>query len=74
MSHKRETITAYMFLAPALIIFIALVLFPVLFSGFLSFAEWNFLSGIDGIKMVGMDNFRRLFNDRLFNLILPQTP
>ena len=73
MSHKRETITAYLFLAPALIIFIALVLFPVLFSGFLSFAEWNFLSGIDGIKMVGMDNFRRLFNDRLFNFALRNT-
>lgn len=73
MSRKRETITAYLFLAPAIIIFVALVLFPVLFSGFLSFTEWNFLSGIEGIKMVGLNNFRRFQNDRMFNYALKNT-
>jgi len=73
VSRKRETITAYLFLAPAIIIFVALVLFPVLFSGFLSFTEWNFLSGIEGIKMVGLNNFRRLQNDRMFHYALKNT-
>jgi len=73
MTRKRETATAYLFLAPALIVFVALVLFPVLFSGFLSFTEWNFLSGISGIKIVGLKNFRDLFKDRYFVYALRNT-
>ena len=63
---KKETLTGYAFIAPALITFLVLVAFPFFFSIFLSFTKWNFLSGIKGIQWVGLENFRKLGHDRLF--------
>lgn len=66
MNKKKETLTGYAFIAPALITFLVLVAFPFFFSIFLSFTKWNFLSGIKGIQWVGLENFRKLGHDRLF--------
>ncbi len=61
-------------MTPALIIFAVLVVFPIIMSFFLSFTEWNFLSGLKGIKWVGLDNFTKLFTrDRKFLLALKNT-
>ena len=38
----------------------------LLFSIFLSFTDWNFLSGFEGIKWVGLSNFSDLLEDRTF--------
>lgn len=62
----KDNLTAFFFLAPAAFVFLALVAAPVIFSIFLSFTDWNFLSGLDGIKLVGMQNFSRLPEDRTF--------
>lgn len=62
----KDNLTAYAFLTPTLIIFFTLVLFPIVFSAFLSFTEWNFLSGLNGIKWVGLQNFKRLLADKTF--------
>ena len=71
---KRETIAGWLFLAPALIIFAILVVFPVIMSLCLSFTEWNFLSGLEGIKWKGLANFERLFTrDRKFMMALGNT-
>ena len=59
--NKNENLTGYLFLSPALIIFISLVAFPLLFSVFLSFTEWNFLSGWSAIEWVGFGNFHEMF-------------
>ncbi len=73
MQTKRENLTAYMFLAPALIVFSTLVLFPVVFSFVLSFTEWNFLSGIKGIFFVGLRNFKDLTQDTTFKFAVKNT-
>ena len=74
MHKKRETIAGWLFLAPALIIFAILVVFPVIMSLCLSFTEWNFLSGLEGIKWKGLANFERLFTrDRKFMMALGNT-
>ena len=74
MNKKRETIAGWLFLAPALIIFASLVVFPVIMSLCLSFTEWNFLSGLEGIKWKGLANFERLFTrDRKFMMALGNT-
>ena len=74
MNKKRETIAGWLFLAPALIIFAILVVFPVIMSLCLSFTEWNFLSGLEGIKWKGLANFERLFTrDRKFMMALGNT-
>ena len=57
---RQETLAGWTFMAPALIIFTALVIFPIIMSLFLSFTEWNFLSGIKGIEWANLDNFQKL--------------
>ena len=46
---------------------------PILFSAFLSFTEWNFLSGISGIKWVGFGNFKKMFGDSTFRYAVKNT-
>ncbi len=60
---KRENIAGTLFVLPQVIGFIAFVAFPLLFSIYLCFAEWNF---IDMPTFVGMKNIVALFNDRIF--------
>lgn len=64
--NHKESLVGYAFITPALLVFIALVAFPLFFSIFLSFTEWNFLSGWENIKFVGLDNFAKLFEDTNF--------
>ena len=74
MNKKHETMAGWLFLMPALTIFAALVVLPVIMSLLLSFTEWNFLSGIQGIKWKSTANFIRLFTrDRKFMLALTNT-
>lgn len=74
MRNKKETLVGYAFLAPALIIFLALVAYPICMSIYLSFTKWNFLSGFSGIQWLGLDNFTKLFTrDRSFKTALINT-
>ena len=66
MNKRRENLAGYAFVSPALLTFIILVAFPFLFTIFLSFTEWNFLSGWDNIKFVGLDNFADMLQDNRF--------
>jgi multiple sugar transport system permease protein len=64
---NKETLAGWLFLMPALIIFLALVVFAVVSSFLLTFTKWNFLSGLSGIKWIGFENFVKLFTrDRKF--------
>jgi multiple sugar transport system permease protein len=62
----RDNLAAYLFLLPALVGFIAFIIIPFVSSLVLSFTEWNFISGIDGIKFVGFKNYIHLFKDDWF--------
>jgi len=73
MKAHKDTATAYAFLLPTLVIFFTLVIFPVLFSLFLSFTKWNFLSGWNGIKLIGLDNYAKLRTDIKFNQAVVNT-
>lgn len=53
----------YIFIAPQLIGFVMFVAFPLVFSLFLCFSEWNM---IDMPEFVGGANFISVFNDRIF--------
>lgn len=71
---KRENRAGWLFMLPAMILFITLVIIPVIMSFFLSFTSWNFLSGFSGIKFVGMSNYIKLLtNDRKFHVALVNT-
>lgn len=53
----------YLFVGPYLIHFVVFVAFPVFFSFYLTFQEWNIISPME---FVGLDNYSRMFRDRLF--------
>lgn len=72
-SARKEAAQAYLFLGPALLIFLVLVLLPVLFSGYLAFTNWNFTSGLQGIEWIGLKNFAKLRTDKNFNFALQNT-
>lgn len=60
---KKRNIAGYLFIAPQLIGFLAFVVFPLVFSLYLCFAEWNM---IDPPTFVGVRNFEAVFRDRIF--------
>ncbi|RYC69967.1 MULTISPECIES: carbohydrate ABC transporter permease [Spirosoma] len=53
----------YWLVSPYLLYFAVFVAFPVAFSVVLTFHSWNIISPM---TFVGLDNYRRLFSDRLF--------
>ncbi len=62
----KDNLAGILFIAPMYIGFIVFVLFPALYSLFLSFTEWNFLGGFEDINYVGFDNYINLFSDNVF--------
>ncbi|POA97952.1 lactose ABC transporter permease [Chromobacterium sinusclupearum] len=62
-NHRKTTLQAYLFLAPALLLLLVFSFWPVGFGSFLAFTRYNL---IDAPQWVGWDNFRDLFGDELF--------
>ncbi len=61
---KRKSNTAsYLLVSPYILHFTVFVLFPVGFSLFLTFHEWNI---IGPMKYVGLTNYQKLFQDQYF--------
>ena len=59
MKNKTKlTLTGYAFLAPALLVFLTMVLMPVLISLGLAFTKWNFFSGFSKLKITAMGRSR----------------
>lgn len=60
----------YLMISPYVIHFIVFISFPVIFSFVLMFNQWNIISPM---KYVGLQNFYRLLNDKLFFISLLNT-
>jgi multiple sugar transport system permease protein len=54
-----------LFILPALLFTLALVIFPTLFGFYLTFTDWN-LSSATGRQFNGLDNFRQMWADPYF--------
>lgn len=63
---RGENLWGIAFVSPMLIGVIILVLFPILATLVLGFADWNFVQGWDGIQWIGFQNFRQLLEDDMF--------
>ncbi len=59
----RNVLTAYSFIAPNFIGFAVFTLGPIVFAFLLAFMHWD---GSNPIQFVGLDNFWRLFSDKVF--------
>lgn len=53
----------YFLVSPYLLYVVIFVMFPVLFCLFLTFHKWNIIAPM---QFIGVDNYNRLFHDRLF--------
>ncbi len=60
---KKDRLTPYLMVSPYLLHLGLFVLFPVLFSIILMFHHWNIISPME---YVGLQNFNKLFQDRIF--------
>ncbi|HEA69199.1 MAG TPA: sugar ABC transporter permease [Desulfobacterales bacterium] len=54
-----------LFLLPALLFTISLVIFPTFFGLYIAFTDWN-LSSFEGRQFNGLDNFRELLQDSYY--------
>lgn len=59
----RENLTAYLFLIAGVLVFAVFSWYPIVRGGLLAFQQVNFA---EPATWVGLDNFRRLFDDPLF--------
>ena len=55
--------TPYLLVSPYILFFLVFVAFPVIFSAVLTLHRWNIIAPM---KFVGLHNFIRLFQDRMF--------
>lgn len=67
---RRQTTTAYLFILPGMLLFVAWTLYPLLYSLVMSFAERNL---IKPSRFVGLDNYTRALSDPVFWLALRNT-
>jgi len=61
--NTKETLVAYSFIAPNFLGFAVFTLIPLVFALVLSFLDWD---GANPIQIVGLNNFSRLFADKIF--------
>lgn len=56
----------YLFISPFFILFAVFSLFPLLFSIYLSFNQWEAASGVEAMEWVGLDNYKYALTDPWF--------
>ena len=71
MKKAIKTLKPYLFVAPALIVFIVFSIYPILNTIFLSFYEWDMISPTK--EFVGIKNYQTLFRDVKFYQTLSNT-
>lgn len=54
----------FVFLAPAMIFYLALFIYPTVRAFYISLFDWNGFTS--GMKFIGLDNFKELFRDSAF--------
>ena len=59
----KKSKIGYIFISPYIVHFSIFVAFPLIFSFILIFHRWDILSPME---FIGLDNFRKLFQDKLF--------
>lgn len=64
--NQMETLSGWLFILPSVVGFGVLMFIPIVFSLVLSFTDWNFLSGIQSINFIGLENFINMWSDRWF--------
>lgn len=68
--YKHECIVFWRFSMPALVLFIAFWMIPILITIPFSMTTWNGIGGLGEAKFIGFANYTKLFSDKAFWLCL----
>jgi len=68
---KRCDFEGYLFVLPAFILFLTFAAVPAILTFRISFFEWDFLS--PDMKFVGLENFKKIFEDDDFKMVMGNT-
>jgi len=60
---RKNTVLAYAFLTPALILFFTFIVYPFIYGFYISLNKWN---GFGPMKFVGFNNYASVLKDGLF--------
>ena len=70
--HKwQRQFAPYLFLSPFFILYAIFGLFPLFFSAYLSFQEWNPVQGLSAMEFVGLENYKFILEFTRFNDFWP---
>ncbi len=69
----RENIAGWSFLFLNFVGYIIFKLIPLVMAMVLSFSKWNFVTGLKGIKFLGLENYKNLFTDEVFHISMLNT-
>lgn len=61
----RSNLTAYLFLAPGFLLFLALIIYPMIKAFQMSFYDWNVVAGATS-DFIGWTNYQQAFSDPVF--------
>jgi multiple sugar transport system permease protein len=70
LSNRRETVAALLFISPWILGFLIFTVWPVIYSGYLSFTDYDV---INDPNFVGFDNYVTMFEDPRIALSLTNT-
>jgi multiple sugar transport system permease protein len=60
---REETLTAYGFMAPAIIVFMVFLVIPIIFSLYISFTDWNGITPLNRANpynVIGLENYNKI--------------
>ncbi|MBZ2198096.1 carbohydrate ABC transporter permease [Occultella gossypii] len=63
---RRQGRVGWLFILPSMTGFLVFTLVPLIAGLGIAFTDWNVVSGLSGINLVGLDNFRGLLTDPMF--------
>lgn len=68
MKNKKsgDALTIFLFLLPALILFVGILIAPIVMSGYYSFFDWN---GFSDKTFIGLDNYKELFTSNSIGFV-----
>jgi len=69
---RNERITAYLFIAPAVVLLIAFLVIPMIYTAYFSVFKYQIMRP-DNIDFIGIDNYTKLFADKNFWVALKNT-
>ncbi|HEY0827983.1 MAG TPA: sugar ABC transporter permease [Bacilli bacterium] len=68
---RRDTLSGYLFIMPTILSTMVFLLFPIVYSFYLSFTEWNL---INPAKFIGLENYtQKMMQDEQFWVSLKNT-